>query len=95
MRLLIDTNIIFSALLNKHSSVLQVLESQRHHTYYCLLSTIEIFSHKEKILRLSKLAEEELLSTYAEVLNRLEAVHERDIPAEIRAQALRLCEGTD
>ena len=56
---------------------------------------IPIFGHKEKILSLSKLSENEILSSYYGMLNQLEFVHERDIPIEIRKRAIRLCEGVD
>lgn len=95
MRLVIDTNIIFSALLSSNPRELQILENQYYNTFYCQLSTIEIFKYKEKILSLSKLSEKEILSNYYEVLKHLQVVHEKDIPIEIRKQAARLCGEVD
>ena len=95
MRLVIDTNIIFSALLRKNARELQILQNQHHEIFYCQLSTVEIFKHKEKIVAFSNLSEKEMVSSYNEVLKYLRPVYERDIPVEIRKQAVAVCEDID
>ena len=95
MRVVIDTNIIFSALLRSNSRELEILENQSHNVFYCQLSTIEIFKHKDKLVTLSNLSEEEIISNYYQVLKHLRPVYEKEIPFEMREQAVKLCGNLD
>ncbi len=95
MRVVIDTNIIFSALLRSNSREIEILENQSHNVFYCQLSTIEIFKHKEKLVTLSNLSEKEIISNYYQVLKHLRPVYEKEIPFEIREQAVKLCDELD
>ena len=94
MRVVIDTNIIFSALLRSNSRELEILENQSHNVFCCQLSTFEIF-HKEKLVTLSNLSEEDIISNYYQVLKHFRPVYEKEIPFEMREQAVKLCDELD
>jgi len=63
---IIDTNILFSILLWKSSKLRDVLfsETEEASFYCCRFAIVELFKHKEKILKQSALPEEELLEVY-------------------------------
>ncbi len=95
MKLVIDTNIIFSTLLKPEAAEFQILRNQYYNILYCQMSTIEIFKHKEKLVALSKLSEKEILINYYGILKHLRPIHEAEIPIEIRKQAASLCVDAD
>ncbi len=64
MDLVIDTNILFSALLKPDSNELKIVTSGKHEIYACQYSVVELFKHKEKLLKLSGLQEEKLIEIY-------------------------------
>lgn len=59
--IIVDTNIIFSALLREQSKFMQVLLESDHDLYICELILMELFKHKEKITQLSQLSEQEII----------------------------------
>lgn len=56
----VDTNVIFSALLRRESRFAETLLRGEHRFHVCESVLVELFKHKEKILRLSRLADEAL-----------------------------------
>ena len=95
MELVIDTNIIFSALLKRDASELEIIENKYHTIYYCQKSTVELFKYKEKIVAVSQLAEEDIVTTFYEILKNLHPIHEKDIPVGNRKLAYELCKDVD
>lgn len=91
----VDTNIIFSALLREQSQFLQLLLDGKHDFFVCELILMELFKHKEKIIRLSQLSENEIIKLYYLLLKRLHVYKEELISAENWRQAYRLCEPVD
>jgi predicted nucleic acid-binding protein len=91
----VDTNIIFSALLREQSQFLQLLLDGKHDFFVCELILMELFKHKEKIIRLSQLSENEVIKLYYLLLKRLHVYKEELITAENWRQAYRLCESVD
>jgi predicted nucleic acid-binding protein len=91
----IDTNILFSALL--------AADGRIHHTLFrygtrfriCETALVELFEHKERILRATRLTAEEVTGMYHRVLRRLEIFPEELIPAEAWGKAVSLCSGID
>lgn len=55
MKLVIDTNIIFSALLKKESAIKKFILEPANELYTCNFFFVEIFKYKEKIEKLSDL----------------------------------------
>jgi predicted nucleic acid-binding protein len=95
MELIIDSNIIFSALLKADAPELEIIENTYKNISYCQKSTVEMFKYKEKLVKFSRLAEEDILSNYYRVLRNLRVIFERDIPADARKLAYRLCKDID
>ncbi|MBE0539951.1 MAG: hypothetical protein IH623_01000 [Verrucomicrobia bacterium] len=56
---------------------------------------VELFKHKDRLMRSSGLAEAELLSGLHTLLNQLTFVHEADIPVGTWIEAYRLCKEVD
>ncbi|MEW6379762.1 MAG: PIN domain-containing protein [bacterium] len=54
----VDTNILFSALLRTGSSMAEVLLKHEQPFFICETVLVELFKLKEKIVRLSQLSEE-------------------------------------
>ena len=59
MKIIVDTNIVFSALLNIDSRIAQVLllEDKNLHFFSCDFLKFEIAKHKNKILKITKYSE--------------------------------------
>lgn len=87
MRLLVDTNIIFSALLKKGSKALDIIMSDKFEVFIPKFLIIEIFKHKEKIIRVSKLSEDEVIESLYLILKYCTVMNDEDIPGEILNQA--------
>jgi len=95
MELVIDTNIIFSALLDKRAREFNIITLGSIDIFVCLFSTVEIFKHKEKLQKFSGLTEQELLDNYYLLLKHLQIIHENDISRESWQEASELCADVD
>ena len=84
MKIVVDTNIIFSTLLNSNSNIGDLLfNSDKHFEFYsCSYMRYEIQKHWERLKKISKLSDEQLQVSYAQVLSKLKFVNEEIIPAE-------------
>ncbi len=84
MRIIVDTNIIFSALLNSNSVIGDILfNSDKYFEFYsCTYMRYEIQKHWVKLLKVSKLSEEQLQLSYNQVLLKLKFINEEIIPVE-------------
>ncbi|UCH96564.1 MAG: putative toxin-antitoxin system toxin component, PIN family [Candidatus Aminicenantes bacterium] len=89
MRLVVDTNIIFSALLKKGSNALDIIMSDKFEVFIPKFLIIEIFKHKEKIIRVSKLSEDEVIESLYLILKYCTVMNDEDIPGEILNQAFQ------
>jgi predicted nucleic acid-binding protein len=85
MKIVVDTNIIFSALLNSNSAISDLLLNSRPYFdfYSCSYMQYEIRKHWEKLKKISKLSEEELQISYMHVLSKIKFLNEEIIPTEI------------
>lgn len=92
---IVDTNILFSALLNSQSSFAETLLKSEHQFYVCEQILVEMFKHKEKIAKLSKLPESDLIRFYYILLKRLHLYKEDLISSENRKHAFELCRDVD
>lgn len=91
----VDTNVVFSALLKGGGHFVEVLLRSDHPFYVCESVLVELFKHKEKILRLSRLDEDDLTRFYHVLLRHLH-VHKEDLIApEHWRMARELCRGVD
>lgn len=92
---IVDTNILFSALLSTQSSFAETLLKSEHQFFVCEQILVEMFKHKEKIARLSKLSESDLIRFYYILLKRLYLFKEDLISLKNRKSAFELCRDID
>lgn len=95
MKLIIDSNIVFSSLLSKNNNSKLILVSKKFDIYSCNFMFVEIFKHKRKIQSLSKLNEEDLLLQLEKITSRINFVKEEIIPKKIYNEAYNLCKNID
>lgn len=95
MRLVVDTNIVFSALLKKGSNVLDIIMSDWIEIFIPKFLIIEIFKHKEKMIKASKLSEEEVLESLYLILKYCTIVNDEDFPRKILNQASQFVKEID
>jgi predicted nucleic acid-binding protein len=90
----VDTNILFSALLRPGNSFIATLTSERR--FYVSESVLaEIFRHKEKIVSATRLDQDALARAYHAILMIVELYREGLIPTACWEQAAELCRGVD
>lgn len=91
----VDTNVLFSALLGGSGRFAELLLGSEHR--FCAGETllVELFRHKEKIVSLSRLPEDDVVRLYSILMRRLELYREELIPPEHRAAAYELCREVD
>jgi predicted nucleic acid-binding protein len=84
MKIVVDTNIIFSALLNSNSNIGDLLfNSDKHFEFYsCSYMRYEIQKHWERLKKISKLSEKQLQVSYTQVLSKIKFINEEIIPVE-------------
>lgn len=97
MKIVVDTNIVFSALLNTSSTIGNLLfhSSGICEFYSCAYMRTEMHKHWQKLKSISKLSDEELQTTYDLILLRVLFVQEELIALETLRTALSLVENTD
>ena len=85
MKIVVDTNIIFSAILNSNSNIGNLLfNSDKHFEFFsCSYMRYEIHKHWNRLKKIAKLSEEQLQTSYALVLSKLKFINEEIIPVEI------------
>lgn len=94
-KIIVDTNIIFSALLNKNSPFTDILLNSPHKFYVAELVIVELFKYKDKIIKLSKLSEDDLLQFYHVILKRINLYKEDLIQTDNFKKAYNLCVDID
>jgi predicted nucleic acid-binding protein len=95
MKIVVDTNIIFSALLSRDAKLKQFFFIKGFEFFSCNFLFIEIFRHKNKLIAISKLSEEEILTGLEKLLGRISFVREELIPESIFNKAYLLCKDID
>jgi len=91
----VDTNILFSALLAGPSSFSESLLRSGHRFYICELVLVELFKRKDKIVKASRLSEEDGLRVYHALLKQVTLYKEDLIAPENRRAAYALCRDID
>jgi predicted nucleic acid-binding protein len=89
MRIIVDTNIVFSALLNSNSRIGRILLDSRElfQFYSCKYLQKEIHRHRDKIRNYSGLNNEDLSELVALVESRIFFLEEELLPASVIADA--------
>jgi predicted nucleic acid-binding protein len=85
MKIIVDTNIVFSAILNSNSRIGKILlNSNQHFQFFsCNYLRIEIQRHKNKLLKLTKLTEPHLTELEVLLIHKITFIDERLIPSKI------------
>jgi predicted nucleic acid-binding protein len=93
--IIIDTNIIFSSVLSFDSQFISIILDEKNIFASPTYSFIEIFKHKEKILKRSKLSESQLLELLNILLNKIKFISEKMLSEMSLGYAFELCEDID
>jgi predicted nucleic acid-binding protein len=94
--IIVDTNILFAALVSRHSRVREILLMEAGKSF-CSPRFVfsELFKHKERILAATNLSEDELLDALNSLLASIQFVDESAIRIGDWMEARRLCSDID
>jgi predicted nucleic acid-binding protein len=93
---IVDTNILYSALLGKNKKLRDVLLTKTDLTFYsCKFLIVELFKYKEKIQKHTSIEEEEILELLYSFLKRINFFDEESVTDESLQRAFDLCENVD
>lgn len=95
--IVVDANILMSALITQQGKVASVLleASEHYRLISCHFLYVELFKHKDKLVRLSGLAEPDFLDYLLGVLNRIEFQSESLLPGDVLEKARLLVDDID
>ena len=89
-RIVVDANIFFSALLKNENPYIKILMGANCKFFAPKFVFIEIFKHKEKIVKYSSLSEEELLEMLEMILEWIEFISLKEIDQQCLQRAYEL-----
>lgn len=97
MKIVVDTNIVFSAILNTKSKIAEILfNSDEYFTFYSpVYMKEEIFSYFDKLQQCSKLSNEEILQVISAIFDKLTLIDEALIKPSSWETAYNLCSEID
>jgi len=97
MRIVVDTNIVFSAIYNTNSRIGKIfLHPKSRLNFYSTDQLIdEINTHKGKLIKLTTYTEQELEKISTVITNRIRFINVRLIPQNIYEEAFNLTKDTD
>ncbi len=94
--IVLDTNILFSALVGQNSRLRETLLAEAGLSFFSpRFVFVELFKHKERIIAATQLPEEDLLDALNALLTRIHFLDEFTIPLGVWLEARRLCLGID
>lgn len=97
MKIVVDTNIVFSTLLNSNSNIADLLfnSGDIFEFYTCSYMRYEIQKHWERLKKISKLSDKQLRISYTQVLAKLKFINEELIPEETWLASEQITKGID
>ena len=97
MKVVLDTNIIFSSLINSNGTIGAILFNSNDifEFYSCSYMRYEIDKQWEKLKKISKLSEQELLISKQLLFSKIKFINESLIPEKIWLQAEKLTKDID
>lgn len=97
MKIIVDTNIIFSALLNSNSRIGEILLNPNSSIqfYSCSYMRSEIKNHWQKLKTISKLSDNQLQTSFLQIVSRISFIEESLIPTAIWNYAESLAKPID
>ncbi|MVN23280.1 PIN domain-containing protein [Mucilaginibacter arboris] len=97
MKIIVDTNIVFSALLNSGSRIGKLLLSSEKdlQLFSCSFLKIELEKHRDKLVKLSKLSSLQLSELEEILTNKITFIDERLLPSQLLLQTEELLTSID
>lgn len=85
MKIIVDTNIVFSAILNSNSRIGKILLNSKEHFQFftCNYLRVEIQRHRNKLLKITKLPEDQLTELEDLIIQKITFIDERLIPPDV------------
>ena len=85
MKIIVDTNIVFSAILNSNNRIGKILLNSKEHFQFftCNYLRAEIQRHRNKLLKLTKLTEDQLSELEDLLTQHITFIDERLIPQDL------------
>lgn len=85
MKIIVDTNIVFSAILNSNSRIGKILLNSKDHFQFftCNYLRVEIQRHRNKLLKLTKLSDNQLSELEELITQNIAFIDERLIPKNL------------
>lgn len=97
MKIVVDTNIVFSGILNSSSKIGRLLLTSKSHFefYSCEFLRSELLKHRKKILKLTGLSEQEVIELQNLVTQNITFINEALIPESLFLSAEQLVNDID
>ena len=96
MQIVVDTNIAFCALAVDGGDLGIRLTTPSEHKFFApRFLFVELFKHKERLLRVTRLTENDLLEALNTLVESIRFIDAASIPMGVWMEARRLCEGID
>jgi predicted nucleic acid-binding protein len=97
MKIIVDTNIVFSAILNTHSVIGKLLFTSKPHFQFfsCQYLKVELERHRNKLLKITKLSAAELKELEELITQQITFIDERLIPPDILLKAATQLQSID
>ena len=97
MKIVVDTNIVFSAILNSAGKIgrLLLMSKQHFQFYSCDFLRYELLKHNRKLLKLTKLSDQELIELENLVTRNITFINEALIPEKLLLSAVTLLSDID
>ena len=97
MKIIVDANIVFSAILNTNIRIAQILiyENPKFQFYSCDYLQTEILKHREKLLKLTNLSAEELLELEKFITKNITFINEHLLPEKLIEETQILLQNID
>lgn len=93
--IIVDTNIVFSALVNKNSPIASFLLDPQRTLLMPKFGFVELFKHKEKICKISKHSHDEILEILYELIRHIDFYDENMISVDALQKSWLLVKDID
>ncbi len=94
-QVVVDTNILFSALASAESSFAKAMLRSENEFFVCETTLVEIFDRKEKLIKVSHLSSEDVTRLYRILVKRVQIYREDLISVENWKAAYEFCRDVD
>jgi len=96
-KIIIDSNIAFSAILNVNSRIGQIiLNGKKYFDFYSPeYIRVEIFKHQDKIKEIANLTDNEFIETYELIIRNVSILNHTIVPIKYYKKASEICKTID